>query len=72
MFDEKDLRSVVEELNEIYNANITLATTVSDACVVTVTFDQQDLEAILNVLKKTLNLTYTMKGNQIEITHAGC
>jgi transmembrane sensor len=72
VFEENDLRSVVETLNHVYQANISIATQVPDTCVVTVTFDQQSLEAILNVLKTTLNLTYTIKGGQIEITHAGC
>ncbi len=72
VFIESDLRSVVEALNEIYNANIIISTPILDTCVVTVTFDQQNLDAILNVLQTTLNLTYTKKGNQIDITHAGC
>ncbi|HRG78458.1 MAG TPA: FecR domain-containing protein [Cyclobacteriaceae bacterium] len=72
VFEENDLRSVVETLNQVYQANISIATQVPDTCVVTVTFDQQSLEAILNVLKTTLNLTYTIKDGQIEITHAGC
>ncbi len=72
VFMESDLRSVVDALNKIYNANITIAAQVPETCVVTVTFDQQSLEAVLNVLKTTLNLTYTVKDGQIEITDAGC
>jgi ferric-dicitrate binding protein FerR (iron transport regulator) len=72
VFEESDLRSVVETLNRLYQANISIATEVPDTCVLTVTFDQQSLEAILNVLKTTLNLTYTIKEGKIEITHAGC
>jgi len=72
VFEENDLRSVIETLNNVYQANISIATEVPDTCVVTVTFDQQSLEAILNVLKTTLNLTYTIKDGKIEITHAGC
>jgi len=72
VFEESDLRSVVATLNHVYQANISIATEVPDTCVVTVTFDQQSLEAILNVLKTTLNLTYTIRDGQIEITHAGC
>jgi ferric-dicitrate binding protein FerR (iron transport regulator) len=72
VFEENDLRSVIETLNHVYQANISIGTQVPDTCVVTVTFDQQSLEAILNVLKTTLNLTYTIKDGQIEITHAGC
>ncbi len=69
---EKDLRSVVETLNKTYGSNITIASDIPASCVVTVTFDGQSLEAALNVLKATLNLTYRIQGNQIEITHAGC
>lgn len=72
VFMENDLRSVVNALNKIYNANITIAAQVPETCVVTVTFDQQSLEAVLNVLKTTLNLTYTVKDGQIEITDADC
>lgn len=72
VFVERSLHEVIESLNKIYGRNITLATQVPDTCLVTVTFDNQDLDAILNVLKITLNLTYHVKDGEIEITHAGC
>ena len=72
VFTENDLQSVIETLNKTYQVNITLPPTISPSCVVTVTFDHQSLESVLNVLKTTLNLEYTIKGNQIEIISAGC
>ncbi len=72
IFMENDLRSVIETLNKTYLVNITLPADISPSCVVTVTFDHQSLESILNVLKTTLNLEYRIKGNQIEIISAGC
>lgn len=72
IFEESDLRSVVESINRIYGSDIRIAAQVSESCVVTVTFEQQSLESILNVLKDTLNLTYSSKNGVIEITHAGC
>lgn len=72
VFTEDDLRTVVATLNKTYHANISIATNIPASCVVTVTFDQQSLEAILNVLETTLNLTFRTSGNQIEITAAGC
>lgn len=72
VFMENDLRSVIETLNKTYLVNITLPADISPSCVVTVTFDHQSLESILNVLKTTLNLEYRIKGNQIEIISAGC
>lgn len=72
VFEETDLRSVVETLNNTYQVNIIIATEIPPSCVVTVSFDHQTLEAVLNVLKTTLNLTYKVNGDTIEITSAGC
>lgn len=72
VFTEDDLRTVVATLNKTYHTNISIAADVPASCVVTVTFDQQSLEAVLNVLETTLNLTLRTSGNQIEITAAGC
>ncbi len=72
IFVGSDLRYVIESLNKIYNSHITLIAEVPDTCLVTVTFENQDLEAVLNVLKTTLNLTYRIQNGEIEITHAGC
>lgn len=72
IFQEAGLREVIETLNNVYQANITLAAPISDTCLVTVSFDQQSLDAVLNVLKTTLNLEYRIQNGQIEITHAGC
>jgi transmembrane sensor len=72
VFAEDNLRTVIETLNKTYHANIIATGEISASCVVTVTFDHQTLEAVLNVLKTTLNLTYRINGNQIEITRAGC
>ncbi len=72
VFTENDLRSVIETLNRTYQVNITLPTNIPASCVVTVTFDHQSLESVLNVLKTTLNLEYRITGNQVEILSAGC
>lgn len=72
VFTEDDLRTVVATLNRTYQANISIAADIPASCVVTVTFDQQSLEAVLNVLETTLNLTLRTNGNQVEITAAGC
>ena len=71
-FTEANLQTVVETLNKVYQSNIVIAVPVPDTCLVTVSFDQQDLTAVLNVLKVTLNLEYTIQKNKIEITRAGC
>jgi transmembrane sensor len=72
VFTDSNLRTVIETLNRTYHANIVATSEIPASCVVTVTFDHQTLEAVLNVLKTTLNLTYRINSNRIEITHAGC
>jgi transmembrane sensor len=72
VFVESDLRSVIETLEKTYNAEITVSAEITPSCIVTVTFDQQTLESVLKVLESTLNLKYTMNGNKVEITEAGC
>lgn len=72
IFEEDDLRTVVETLNRVYGVTIVLPATTPASCVVTVTFDHQTLDAVLHVLETTLNLTYTIEGNKIEITATGC
>lgn len=71
-FKETNLRLVVETLEKAYNVQIVISTTVPDTCLVTVSFDQQDLNAVLNVLKTTLNTEYKTQNGKIEIIHAGC
>jgi transmembrane sensor len=72
IFVENDLATVIETLRKIYHANITISTVIPSTCVVTVTFDHQSLESIMRVLENTLNLKYTIRGNNITITEAGC
>jgi len=72
VFNENTLQSVIETLNKTYHVNIVLSADVPASCVVTVTFDHQSLDAVLHVLESTLNLKYTVNGNRIEITSAGC
>ena len=72
VFTENDLKTVIETLNKAYNTKIIINTEISDTCLLTVKFDHQTLEAVLHVLENTLNLTYRINGNQIEITGAGC
>lgn len=71
-FNDSDLKSVVQTLQATYGVIISISTEVSADCVVNVTFDNQSLEAVLNILQSTLDLTYKREANRIEITRAGC
>jgi transmembrane sensor len=72
VFVGNDLRSVIETLRRTYNADITLPPDIPETCIVTVTFEGQSLESVLKVLESTLNIRYSIRGNKVEITEAGC
>jgi len=71
-FVQDDLNTVLQTLNRTYQVNIYFSTHIPPTCELTVTFDNQTLDAVLNVLKNTLDLSYQIDGDQIEITGAGC
>lgn len=72
VFEGNNLSTVAETLQSVYGVEIIITATEIDACKVTATFDNQSLEAVLAVLKSTLNLTYRIDGNKIEIIKVGC
>jgi len=72
VFVESDLRTVLETLKKTYNAQIVISADIPASCLVTVTFEHQTLASVLKVLESTLNLKYTITGNKVEITEAGC
>lgn len=72
VFVESDLRTVLRTLERTYGAEIIINTEVPPSCIVTVTFDHQTLSSVLKVLESTLNLKYTINGNRVEVTEAGC
>lgn len=71
-FDNTPLSLVIQDLNNIYHANISISDKVLPTCTLTVTFDNQSLESVLNVLTSTLDLTINKNGEDIEIIKAGC
>jgi len=72
IFNAANLQEVVAAVGFTYGVEIVVSTAIPDSCKVTVSFDNQSLDAILNVLKSTLDLTYRTIGKKIEIVEAGC
>jgi ferric-dicitrate binding protein FerR (iron transport regulator) len=72
VFVDAPLTAVFRTLEKTYDARISLSADVPPSCIVTVTFDGQSLESVMRVLANTLNLKYTINGNKVEITEAGC
>lgn len=71
-FDDIPLQDVVAILNNAYNEQILLKEEAIIQCPVTVSFDGQSLESILEILKATLNLTVQKTSEGIEISGQGC
>jgi ferric-dicitrate binding protein FerR (iron transport regulator) len=72
VFNDEPLGEIIQALNKVYHANIKVTNNTISNCRITVTFDNQSLESILNVLKSTVNLTIRYKGSEIEISGDGC
>ena len=72
VFESTRLKEVVDVIGKVYGVNLIISTNISPDCEVTVLFDNQSLDAVLAVLKSTLNLTYKKNDDKIEIIKAGC
>jgi len=72
VFDDRNLRDVVKTINEVYGSNIVLEDQQMNNCKITVTFKQQELEAILSIITETLDLTLRKDGSKIYFKGPGC
>jgi ferric-dicitrate binding protein FerR (iron transport regulator) len=70
-FHDTRLTEVKEVLENTYHCKIDLDPAVA-GCPVTVRFENRELDAVLNVLRSTLDLKITTKGRQITISGKGC
>ncbi|MBE9518348.1 MAG: FecR domain-containing protein [Bacteroidetes bacterium] len=71
-FDASTLREVAELLNKVYDTHIVIMNEELASCPITVTFRDQTLDAILNVLELTLDLQLTREGDEIRLDGEGC
>jgi ferric-dicitrate binding protein FerR (iron transport regulator) len=72
IFNDVELDNVIQTLNKLYEQQIYFSTDIGKNCKVTVTFDNQSIEAILSVLELTLDLEYKKSGDLIEVVKTGC
>ncbi len=71
-FNDVSLDNVVEVLNSAFHSKLFISGTEVQNCPVTVSFENQSLTSILEVLKVTLDLTITETSRGIEISGSGC
>lgn len=70
-FGNSNLKSVVESLNDVYTQRIVIGDHLHD-CRLTVSFNNEDLLEIANVIAETLGLTVTVQGDEIRLEGEGC
>jgi ferric-dicitrate binding protein FerR (iron transport regulator) len=71
-FEETTLSEVVELLNKVYHTRIEIANPDLATCSITVTFKNQTLESVLNVLGTTLDLEITSMDGVTRLGGPGC
>jgi transmembrane sensor len=74
-FHATDLRSVIERVNEVYDARISLGNDRIGDCRLTVNFTNEQLETIVDVIAETLALQVEKKDvakKEIVLTGPGC
>jgi transmembrane sensor len=71
-FNNTDLKSLISKVNEVYDAHITLANPKLENCHITVSFNNDKLDTIVEVIAETLNLTVTRKEKEIFLDGTGC
>jgi len=70
-FRNTPLSDVAEILKNTYHHRVNLDPSLKN-CTVTVQFDNQSLEAVLSVLRSTLDLDIEIRGKRINISGKGC
>ena len=71
-FNDETLAQVVNTLQNVYQATITLKDPQLSECRVTASFSDQSLQSVLQVLKETLDLQVTGNGKRIELSGKSC
>jgi transmembrane sensor len=71
-FENSTFENMINYLNGCYNTNIIIKSESLKQCMVTVSFDNQSIESVLNVLKATLDIQVEKKDDMIEISGNGC
>jgi transmembrane sensor len=72
IFEESSLVEIINVLSSVYHKEFIIKSDNLKNCRVTVSFENQELYAVLKVLEATLDIHFTIKGEIIEISGQGC
>ena len=71
-FNNTDLKSVINKVNEVYGITIILENPALASCRLTVNFNSDTVDTIVDVIAETLKLTVTRNGKEILLSGTGC
>lgn len=71
-FNRATLGNAIAQLNNVYGSNIVLENENLKNCLITVDFNNEDLDTIINVITATLNLKSKKEGDKIILYGDGC
>lgn len=72
VFENDPVSEIINALNKTYSASIIIKNPKVGNCRVTATFDNQSLDAVLNVLQATVGFSVSKHGKNIELSGEGC
>jgi transmembrane sensor len=72
VFENTRLIEVIEEINQVYHTNIVIRSPEIADCKITVTFNKKSIDAILTILKNTLDIEISKSDKTIILTGKGC
>ena len=71
VFSNQSLAAVAEKLNDVYNTRIEVGENLKD-CRITVSFNEESVEEIAEIITETLGLSLSRSGNTITLKGEGC
>jgi ferric-dicitrate binding protein FerR (iron transport regulator) len=72
VFEKTTLDEALTKINALYMSEITLKNPALGKCLITVTFDNESIEGITEIISNTLQMTASKQGNQIILDGKGC
>ena len=71
-FNNADLKTVIGKINEVYRSKISLKNPAIEQCKITVSFKNEKLDTIVEVIAETLHLTVEREKNRIILDGMSC
>jgi len=71
-FENTPLIEAIRLINKVYSSKLVLVNPDLNECAITVSFKNQSLDAVMNVLQSTLDLSFEKHGDRVEIEGPGC